>query len=57
MLDSIWRRSRRCDANDCTEARIAGDDVVEVRDSTSPETRLRVTFDDWRRLVSDLRTR
>jgi len=44
---TAWRRSSRCEAGTCVEARRVGD-VIEVRDAKDPDGPvLRYTVEEW----------
>lgn len=49
-----WRRSSRCESNQCVELS-AGSTRVAVRDSTNPGEWLTASFADWREFVAGLR--
>lgn len=49
-----WRKSSRCEANNCVEVITQGSGVG-VRDNTQPDIHLHFDGDSWRSLLRDIR--
>lgn len=50
-----WRKSSRCDANNCVEVAQL-DNGVAVRDTARPETHILFDPGSWRALMQDIRS-
>jgi hypothetical protein len=50
----MWRRSSRCDSNQCVEVAFANT-TVNVRSTLEPDVRLQFDAAHWRGLLRDIR--
>lgn len=54
-LAQVWRKSSRCDSNQCLEVATSGTATVAVRSTLDPQTQLRFDPVSWQALIRDIR--